>query len=140
MSAVQVLKQGNDHFAGPEIQVPGRLVSKQYGMITGQGSGNSDALLLTSRSFSRAVCGAVLETNFIQPRHGRRLGVLDAPTAYQQRHHHVFERRKFRQQRVILPNEPNLPVPKIGKLAVRETGNVLVSKVYRTGRRPVETA
>ena len=49
MSAVQILQQGNDHFARPEVQVPGRLVSEQNRGVTGQGSSNCNALLLASR-------------------------------------------------------------------------------------------
>jgi len=41
-------------------------------------------------------------------------------TPDQQRHHHIFERRKFRQQVVNLPNETNLAIPEIGKLGIRE--------------------
>ena len=49
MRAVQILKQGNDHFARPEVEVPGRLVGEQNRGVTGQGSSHSNALLLASR-------------------------------------------------------------------------------------------
>ncbi len=49
MRAVQILQQGNDHFARPEVQIPGRLVGEQNRRVTSQGSGNGNALLLASR-------------------------------------------------------------------------------------------
>ena len=49
MRAVQILKQGNDHFARPEVQIPGRLVGEQNRRVPGQGSSNRNALLLASR-------------------------------------------------------------------------------------------
>src|SRR5580692_1561041 len=39
-----------------------------------------------------------------------------------------------------LPDKTQLPVPKIGQLALRELANVLMTEVYRTLRRPVQTA
>jgi hypothetical protein len=48
MRTVQVVKQGNDHFARPEIQVTGGLIGEQNRRVTGQGSSDSDALLLPS--------------------------------------------------------------------------------------------
>jgi hypothetical protein len=55
MRAVQVLEQGDDHFSRPEVQVPGRLVGEQNRGVTGQGSSDGNALLLTPRQLSRAV-------------------------------------------------------------------------------------
>ena len=49
MQAVQILEQGDNHFAGPEVQVAGRLVGQQYRGVASQGSGKGDALLLTPR-------------------------------------------------------------------------------------------
>ena len=63
-----------------------------------------------------------------------------SPTPDQQRHHHVFESRELRQKVVNLPDEPQLPVAEISLLPVRESGNLDTPVVYRTVRRPVETA
>ncbi len=41
---------------------------------------------------------------------------------------------------MILPNKANLPVAKLRELGVRERENVLLSEVYRTVRRPVQTS
>ncbi len=49
MQAVQILEQGDNHIAGPEIQVAGRLVGQQYRGFAGQGACEGDALLLTPR-------------------------------------------------------------------------------------------
>ena len=38
----------------------------------------------------------------------------------QQWHHHIFQRRKLRQQVVNLPHEPNLAISETGKLRIRE--------------------
>ena len=42
------------------------------------------------------------------------------PAPNQQRHHHIFQRGKLRQEIVNLPNEPNFPIAKIRLLRVRE--------------------
>ncbi len=57
--AVQILEQRNNHFAGPEIQIAGRLVGEQDARVAGQSTGQSDALLLSARQFSRAMGGPV---------------------------------------------------------------------------------
>ena len=49
MRTVQILQQGHDHFAGPEVQVPGRLVGEQDRRVTDQGAGQHNPLLLASR-------------------------------------------------------------------------------------------
>ncbi len=41
---------------------------------------------------------------------------------------------------MILPYEPYFPVSKFSELGIRETGYVLMIEVYRTCRRPVQTA
>ena len=38
----------------------------------------------------------------------------------QQRHHHVLQRRKLRQEIVNLPDEPNFPVAEIRPFRIRE--------------------
>src|SRR5579884_2575660 len=58
-SAMQILQQAHDHFAGPEVQVAGGLVSQQNFGVTDQGARENDALLLAPRQFSRAVRRAV---------------------------------------------------------------------------------
>ena len=39
-----------------------------------------------------------------------------------------------------LPDKTQLPVPKIGQLVLRELADVFMTEVYRTLRRPVQTA
>ena len=53
------------------------------------------------------------EAHFIQPRQRFGGGLCVRPTPNQQRHHHVLQRRKLRQQGVNLPDKPNLPVAEI---------------------------
>jgi hypothetical protein len=55
MRAMQILEQGDDHLARPEVQVAGGLVSEQDARVSGQGSSEGDSLLLATRQLSRAM-------------------------------------------------------------------------------------
>jgi hypothetical protein len=52
---VQIAEQGNDHFASPEIEIAGGLVSEQNTRVANERSCQSDPLLLSARKFSRTV-------------------------------------------------------------------------------------
>ena len=45
MRTVQAFQEIEDHFAGPEVEVPGRLVGKQNGGFANQSSSQHNALL-----------------------------------------------------------------------------------------------
>ena len=62
---MQILEQVEDHLAGSIIEITGGLIGQQDARIASQGSGQSNALLLSSRKFPRTVRGAVLQSNFI---------------------------------------------------------------------------
>jgi len=140
MCAVQVIQQLENHLTGPKIQVAGWLVGKQYAWCAHQRTGEHNTLLLPTRQLSGAVCRPRAQSDFIQPRQCVRGGFVPVSTANQQRHHHVFQRREFRQQVVNLPNKPNFPIAKVRLLGLCETRYLSTSVVYRTRGRPVQTA
>jgi hypothetical protein len=55
MGAVQILEQGDNHLARPEVQVAGGLIGKENARVSGQGAGERYSLLLAARQLSRAM-------------------------------------------------------------------------------------
>ena len=49
MRTVQAFEQLEDHFAGPEIEVAGRLIGEQNGRPAHQGPGEHHPLLFSTR-------------------------------------------------------------------------------------------
>lgn len=137
---MQVLEQVHDHLSGPEIQTARGLVGEQHGRVSDQRPGQNDALLFPARQFPRPMGGAVAQSNFIQPRERYGFGLFLALSAYQQRHHHILKRRKLGEQRVNLPDKPQLAISELGESFRRELTYVILPEVYRTARRSVQTA
>ena len=79
---------------------------------------------------SPARCDArARKPHLIQPRQRFGGSLRVRPSPNQQRHHHVFLRRKLRQQIVNLPNKPNLPIAKIRLFRV---GRAVKSLYFRS--------
>jgi hypothetical protein len=58
-AGMKLAEQRHDRFAVPRIQVAGGLVGQEDGRITGHGSRDGDALLLTSRELRGVVASAL---------------------------------------------------------------------------------
>jgi hypothetical protein len=137
---MQFIDESHDHVAGFEIEAARRLVRQQNLRITGKRASQNHPLLFSAGKFPGAVRCSVPKPHFIQPRQRYRFCLIPALTPYQERHHHVLDRRKFSEQGMNLPNEPKLPVPKLSELIGPELANVILSEVYRTATGSVETA
>ena len=68
MGPAKVSQQLKNHLAGPEIQVAGRLIGKQYTGLSHKGACQHDTLLFSARQFTRAVQSPRAKADFIQPR------------------------------------------------------------------------
>src|ERR1017187_4208006 len=81
MRAVQLLQQLENHLAGPEVQVAGRLVGQQNAGFSNKRTGQHDALLFPARQFTRAVRCPRLQPHLMQPRErfGGSLGMRPSP-------------------------------------------------------------
>jgi hypothetical protein len=55
VGTVQAFQQFEDHFAGPEIQIPRRFVREQDRWFSHQRTGQNNPLLLSPRQFTGAM-------------------------------------------------------------------------------------
>ena len=124
MSAMQVLQQAKDLFAGTGVEVARRLIGKEDGRVPGEGSGQGDALHLAAGEFACAVMGTVLEADLSQQFEGTgaRFGLGDA--ADEEGHGGVLDRGELWQEVMTLPNEPNRLIAENGQFGVRQVGDV----------------
>gem|GEM_PF-4236125 len=138
--SMKVLNEAHDHFTSPEVEASGGFIGEQNTWVTDECAGQNDPLLLSARQFARAMRGAAPQSNFIQPRYRYGLGFIFRLTPYQQRHHHIFERRKLGEQTVNLPDKAQLAVAELSEAVRRKLTYVILPEVYRTASRPVQTA
>jgi len=124
VGGVETLHKVEDTAGSNLVKVACWLVGQEQAGVANQGAGEGDTLLLTAGEFAGAVIGAVFEANFVEPvcRHGERFPSRIA--ASEQRHGHVFQRRKLRQQVMELPYVADFPIAKGRCLANRELGHV----------------
>src|SRR6266436_1202084 len=121
------------------VEVSGGLVRQQNFGLGDERPGQSDSLLLAAGKLTRAVMRTLLQTHLVQPSRSFPLRLLLGLTPKQQRHGHVFQCRKFRQQVVELPNETELMVTEPGRVIFRERTQSQVGAVYVTGRSPIKS-
>ena len=118
---MQFRQQTEDHFAGPEIEVAGGFIGQQDGGLP------TNARASTTRCCSPPDNSpARCEARVCSPTSSNLASDSEAAFRYadapdQQRHHHVFLRRKLGQEVVNLPDEPNFPITKIRLFRVRES-------------------
>lgn len=120
MSAVQTRQQIKNHFTGAEVQVACGLVGEQYRRAAYQRARQDHALLLSSGQFPGTMRGSAAKPDFVQSCQGLHGRLALNFTPNQQRHHHILQRRKLRQEIVDLPDESNLPITKISLCGVCE--------------------
>jgi hypothetical protein len=140
MQKMELSEQIRDHLAGAVIEIAGRLVGQDDLRSCGEGTSERDALLFATGELAGAMGLTGAQADFLQALAGYDLGRLCCDAADQQGHHHVFKRREFRQQRRILPNEPNGPVAKIGERAVVEADDLAIIVKDLAGCGPFEAA
>ena len=129
-----------NHFAGPEVQVAGRLIGKQNGLGFPTSARASTTRCCSPPDNSPARCDARARSPTSSSLASDSVAALACAPPNQQWHHHVFLRRKLRQQVVNLPDKPNLPISEIRLISRRRAVNLSTSVVYRTPRRTVQTA
>jgi hypothetical protein len=77
------------------VEIAGRLVSENDRRFVGEGSGNSNTLLLTAAQFGGPVTASIAEANGVEELHCAPT-IQSTPREHWQKD--VFERRKLREQ------------------------------------------
>src|SRR6266852_446723 len=98
------------------VEVSGRLVCQQDLGLGDERPGQSYTLLLTAGKLSGTMMRALLQTYLVQPPRSLSLRCLPRHFPQQKRHGHVFQRRKFRQQVVELPDETEFMISEPGRV------------------------
>jgi len=119
------------------IQIAGWFIGQKQPWIVNQGSRQRHTLLFTARKFAGAMVCPILQTNLPEPICSHRERLLLPPprggftfrssllfAACQQRHGHVFQRRKLRQQVMKLPHVADLPIAKGCGLSRAQLGHM----------------
>ena len=80
----------------------------------------------------------VHQTNLLQPVQGLLLGFPPVPAAHQQRHGHILDRSKLRQQIMKLPDKSKFTAAELRRLFFRELPQIELGEVYVTFRGPIK--
>ncbi len=114
------------------VKVSGRLIRQQDFGLGDERAGQSYSLLFSPGKFAGAMMRTRLKSHFAQPLRSFCFDLLPGLPSNQERHGHVFQRRKFRQQVVELPYEADFAVTKIGGVIFGERIQSQVGAVYVT--------
>src|SRR5581483_6898385 len=135
---VQPLEDLQDFRRRMAVQVSGRLVRQQYRRITHDGSGNRDALFLSTRELLRKMIDPLLESDQLQCRHNVVPPLLLIQLGQQQRQFDVLEGRQHRNQIECLENVSDVFVPPACRLRIAKTKDVLAEHPQFSRRWPVD--
>src|SRR5579864_373328 len=83
---------------------------------------------------------ALVQTYFVEPPQSLCFPILPGATPKQERHGHILQRRKLRQQIVELPHKADFAVTKLGGGALRKRAQSQVGEVYVTRGSPIKSA
>ncbi len=122
------------------IKVPGRLIGQQDLGLSDERAGQSHPLLFSPGKFAGAMMRTLLKCYFSQPLRSFCFDLRPGLPPNQERHGHVFQRRKFRQQVMELPYETDLAVTKIGGVIFGERIQSQVGAVYVTCGSAIKSA
>ncbi len=138
--AVQFEHQREHLFGIDSIQVARGLVSQYHGRLCDQRARHGGTLTLAAGQLVRAVCQALAQSHPLEDRArpAPRLGNRGA--SYQQRHGHIFQGRKFRQQMVELVHEPQRVVAQQPPVLLAHLMNVASCDQHFPGAGLVESA
>jgi hypothetical protein len=101
------------------VEVPGGLIRQQDPGLGDERTGQSYTLLLAAGKFSGTMMRTLLQSYLVQPPHSFSLRLLPGNIPQQQRHGHIFQGRKFRQQVMELPNKAKFAVTKLSRAIIR---------------------
>ena len=109
-TAVELEHQVEHLRGGVAVEITGRLVSEHDGGRGDQRARQCDALALAARQFAGSVLDAIGEPHALQDTCRRGARPLGRLAADEQRHRHVVERGKFRQQMMELVDKPECAI------------------------------
>src|SRR5215470_1809931 len=111
--------QREDSVCRLAVEVSRGFICQQDPGLGDERSGQSYTLLLAAGKFSRTMMRTLLQSYLLQPSHSFSLRLLPGNIPQQQRHGHIFQGRKFRQQVMELPNKAELAVTKLSSAVIR---------------------
>ena len=132
MIAMQACNQLEHRVGGVAVQVPSRFIGQQKLRLSDERAGQRRPLLLSAGKLSRPVMRPLRQPNFLQPRGCFFFRLRLRSPSHQQRHGHIFQRRKLRQQIMELPNKSNFAIAKIRCCVFRQRTQPQVGAVYVT--------
>jgi hypothetical protein len=110
------------------VKIAGRLVCQQNKRISGDCSGNRDALLLPARKLAWKMLASMGHSNTFQSIHDAPLSLCRSQTAIGERQFYVFEHVKVADQIETLKYKPDFAVSNAGSLGEREIGDRFSAK------------
>ena len=138
MRPMQPLNQPEHRLRRPVIQIPRRLVRQQNLRLRHQSPRQANPLLLPAAQLTRPVRSPIRQPHLAQPE-PRLLQRRRPPhSPRQQRHRHILQSRKLRQQIMKLPNIPHIPIPVLRGLPRRKRTQPVFPAPNLTRRRSIQ--
>ena len=139
---VELLEHAQHFLARARVQVAGRLVGEDQRRMVDQRARDGHALLLAAGELGGLVVHAVLQADPAQHLPGLLQGLAIGKMAgrVRERHRHVFQGARARQQVEILEDEAELVVAHQGALVVGQRRHILTVEPVFARRRAVQAA
>ena len=122
LPAHQTEELGENRIGRMLVEIAGRLVGKDERRLVGEGTGDSDTLLLSARQLRRAMFEALRKTKRSKQLFSAFLCHRGLNVANELRHHHILDRVEFGQQVMKLINETKQVTSELSPAIVVEVG------------------
>ncbi len=140
VQTVQRQHQFEHVLGGLPVEVAGRLVGQHAGRFGDQRPGDGCPLTLATGQFRRRVVESVPQPDLREYRRRPSLGFGFRHPADEQRHGHVFQRGKLRQQVMELIDEAEMPIAHFAAFRIANLGQIAPHQPDRAAARTIQPA